>query len=197
MLLCVIPDSFPVVAASIATFEQLKQKILSSYTEVFSDQLGTQPMKAPPITIYLKENAALLKITNPHLLHKHFKEAAQMEIDNHLASGVMIKCEESSDWCSPGFFCTEGRWEASPSCYRLYQTQRICHLFSSSFPFSIPDSSSHTGFVQVLCKTGRHPWPFPTGPILRGFCPYYFSSFLRLIQISMGTNGTLLINGEW
>ena len=51
----VIPASFPAVAATTATttcFEQLKNKVLSTYMEVFSDQLGTQPMKVPAMNIF-------------------------------------------------------------------------------------------------------------------------------------------------
>ena len=45
------PASFPAVAAAAITtfcFEQLK-KVLSNYSAVFLDQLGTQPMKGPPM----------------------------------------------------------------------------------------------------------------------------------------------------
>ena len=54
--------------------------------------------------IYLKDNAKSFKITTPRPLPKLFEEAAQLEIDKHLTSGVLVKCDEPSDWCPPGFF---------------------------------------------------------------------------------------------
>ena len=69
-------------------------------------------MKAPPMTIYLKEN------TMP--LPKSFEDAAQMEMDKHLGSGIMIKCKGPTDWCSLGFFVPIGDGEMSPSFYGLH-----------------------------------------------------------------------------
>ena len=107
LLLRVISASFPAVAASAATlscFDKLKSKQLSSFTEVISDQLGTQPMKVPPMIIFLKDNAIPHHISVPSSLPQHFEEAAQAKIDKHLASDVLIKCDEPTYWCAPGFF---------------------------------------------------------------------------------------------
>ena len=62
MVLHVIPSSFPAVAASTATpsyFDRDRSKILNTFTQNFLDNLGTQPMRVPPMDTYLKENARI------------------------------------------------------------------------------------------------------------------------------------------
>ena len=116
MHLHVIPASFPAVAATTASatcFEQLKNKVLSTYTEVFSDQLGTRPMKVPPMNIFFKDNAIVF--WGLVLFPKVLRKLAHMEIDKHLACGVLVKCEEPADWCAPWFFVPKG----DGKCVRL------------------------------------------------------------------------------
>ena len=72
--------------------------MLSFYTEAFfSDQLGTQPMKVPPINIFFKDNAVPHHISGPRPLPQNFDEAAQTEMDNHLTLRVLTKCDEPTD----------------------------------------------------------------------------------------------------
>ena len=59
-------------------------------------------MKAPPMKIYMKENAT------PYRVPKRFKEAAQIEIDNHLASGVMVKCDDPADCAMLRYISIDG-----------------------------------------------------------------------------------------
>ena len=106
-LLRVIPASFPAVTAAAAEmncFDKLKGKMLSTYTEVFSNQLGVQPMKVPPMNKYLKDNAVPYRVSGPRPLPQRFEEAAQAEKDQHIASGALTKCDEPTYWCAPGFF---------------------------------------------------------------------------------------------
>ena len=60
-------------------------------------------MKIPPMNIFLNNNAVQNRTSGPHPLPEHFEEAAQAEIDKHLALGVLTKCDEPTDWCAPGF----------------------------------------------------------------------------------------------
>ena len=55
-------------------------------------------MKVPLMNIFLKDNA----------VPQFFEEATQMEIDKHLASGVLVKCDGPTDWCAPEFFVSKG-----------------------------------------------------------------------------------------
>ena len=50
--LCVIPASFPAVAAVAQSFKDLKIKTLSAYTSVFSDTLDNKPMCARTIVFH-------------------------------------------------------------------------------------------------------------------------------------------------
>ena len=57
MHLQVIPPSFPAVVASATSicFDNLRQRIISTFSEVFSDYIGTQPIKVSPMSIYCKD----------------------------------------------------------------------------------------------------------------------------------------------
>ena len=60
------------------------------------------------MNIFLKENAISHCIFSPRLLPQLFEEIAQIQIDKPLTSGVLVKCDEPTDWCVPGFFVPKG-----------------------------------------------------------------------------------------
>ena len=54
--LCVIPKSFPAVAAAVGVYNDIITKTIAAYPQVFSDTLDNKPMCADRMKIYLKAN---------------------------------------------------------------------------------------------------------------------------------------------
>ena len=53
-----------------------------------------------------------IEISGPRPLPQRFEEAAQAEIDKHLAAGVLVKWDELTDWCATVFFMFFSFWKA-------------------------------------------------------------------------------------
>ena len=58
--------------------------------------------------IYLKDNAIPYHVSAPRSIPLRFQEPANSEIARHINSGVIIPCEEPTEWCSPAFFILKG-----------------------------------------------------------------------------------------
>ena len=104
----VIPASFPEVAAVARCFQSLKNKTLSVFSSVFSDSLDNKPMCANNMKIYLKENSVPYRVSSPRPIPLRFQEPAHSEIAKHIGSGVIVPCNEPTDWCSLAFFVPKG-----------------------------------------------------------------------------------------
>ena len=100
----VIPASFPAVAAVAQCFKDLTTKTLSAFPTVFSDTLDNKPMCAQRMKIYLKDNSVPYRVSAPRPISHRFQEPANAELSKYIASGIIVPCEEPTDWCSPAFF---------------------------------------------------------------------------------------------
>ena len=100
----VIPASFPAVAAVAHCSQDLKTKTLSAFSSVFSDSLDNKPMCTQRMKIYLKDNCVPYLVSAPHPICLRFQEPAASEISKYIASGIIIPCDEPTEWCSPAFF---------------------------------------------------------------------------------------------
>ena len=58
--------------------------------------------------IYLKDNSVLYCASAPRPIPLRFQEPANSEIAMHIATGVIVPCDEPTDWCSPAFFVPKG-----------------------------------------------------------------------------------------
>ena len=97
----IIPASFPAVASC---FTSLRNKALSAFSSVFSDSLDNKPMCANDIKIFLKPNSIPYRVSLPRPISLRFQEAANAKIAKQITSGVIVPCDEPTDWCSPALF---------------------------------------------------------------------------------------------
>ena len=104
----VIPASFPAVATVAQCFKDVKTKTLSAFPTVFSDTLDNKPMCAQDMKIYLKDNCVPCHVSAPCPIPLQFQEPANAELSKHIASGIIVLCEEPTEWCSPAFFVPKG-----------------------------------------------------------------------------------------
>ena len=104
----VIPASFPAVAAVAQCFKDIKTKTLNSFPHVFSDTLDDKPMCAQKMHIHLKEGCIPYRVSAPRPIPLRFQEPANAEIAKYVASGIIIPCDEPTEWCSPAFFVPKG-----------------------------------------------------------------------------------------
>ena len=101
----VIPACFPAIAAVASCFQDLATKTLSAFPSVFSDTLDNKLMCTQRMKIYLKDNSLPYRVSAPRPIPLRFQEPANSEIAKHIASGIIIPCDEPTDWCSPAFLC--------------------------------------------------------------------------------------------
>ena len=59
----VIPKSFPVVAAAVSVYNDIKTKTIAAFPDVFSDTLDNKPMCAEKMKIYLKQNVVPYRVS--------------------------------------------------------------------------------------------------------------------------------------
>ena len=95
--LCVIPKSFPAVAAAVGNYNDIKTKTLAPLPQVFSDTLDNRPMSADRMKIYLKENAIPYRVSAPRPIPLRFQEPASAEIEKYIKSGIITPCDEPTD----------------------------------------------------------------------------------------------------
>ena len=89
----VIPASFPTVAAVASCFSSLRNKTLSAFPSVFSNNLDNKPMCANDMKIFLKPNSIPYRVSLPRPIPLRFQEAANAKISKHIASGVIVPCD--------------------------------------------------------------------------------------------------------
>ena len=102
----VIPASFPAVAAVAQCYQNLKTKTLEAFPSVFSYTLDSRPMCAQ--SMHMKENSISYRVSAPRPIPLCFQEQANAEIAKYIASGIIISCDDPTDWCSPAFFVPKG-----------------------------------------------------------------------------------------
>ena len=65
-------------------------------------------MCAQRMKIYLKDNAIPYRVSAPRPIPLRFQEPSNSEIACHINYGVVISCDELTEWCSPAFFVSKG-----------------------------------------------------------------------------------------
>ena len=86
--LCVIPASFPAVAAVARCYSDMKTKTLSAFPDVFSDTFDSKPMCAQKMRIYLKDNYVPYRVSAPRPIPLRFQEPANAEISKYIVGPV-------------------------------------------------------------------------------------------------------------
>ena len=71
--LCVIPASFPAVAAVAQCFKDVKTKTLAAFPSIFSDTLDNRLMSAKNMKIYLKDNCIPYRVSAPRPISLRFQ----------------------------------------------------------------------------------------------------------------------------
>ena len=84
--------------------EPIQQEIVNMYPEVFKDSLSKEPMKVPPVHIYLMEN----RISTPRQVPLIFQNEADSTVLKLLKAGVIIRVYSQEPWCAPAFFVPKG-----------------------------------------------------------------------------------------
>ena len=136
----VIPASFPAVAAVASCFTSLRNKTLSAFSLVFSNSLDNKQMCANDLKIFLKPNSIPYHVSSPRPIPLRFQEAANAKIAKHIASGVIVPCDEPTDWCSPAFFV---------HVWLMTTPNLICLSFAPYIPFRQCQTSS-SPFLRQL-----------------------------------------------
>ena len=178
----VIPVSFPAVAAVARCFKDLKTKTLSAFSSVFSDTLDSKPMCAQRMKIYLKDNATPYHVSAPRPIPLLFQQAATSEIAKHIASGIIVRFDEPTDWCSPAFFVPKGdskRVRLVTDYTKLNQyVVRPVHPFPSVSDIlqSIPASAA--------CFAWVFPWTKRPQSLRLLFCRRAATDIYRLLWVS-------------
>ena len=100
----VIPASSPALSAAITSFDTLKLRISARFPTVFSDKLSPQPMRAPKMSVYLKDKPVPYRVSAPRPAPLRFQEAAEVAITDLIQAEIITRCDEPTEWCSPAFF---------------------------------------------------------------------------------------------
>ena len=95
--LCVIPASFPAIAAVAQCFKDIKTKTLTDFPFVFSDTLDNRPMSAKNMKIYLKDNCIPYRVSAPRPIPLRFQEPANAELSKYISSGIIVPCSEPTE----------------------------------------------------------------------------------------------------
>ena len=65
-------------------------------------------MRAQKLRIYLKDTCVPYRVSAPRPIPLRFQEPANAEIAKYIASGIIVPCDEPTEWCSPAFFVPKG-----------------------------------------------------------------------------------------
>ena len=102
----------------------------------------------------------------------HFQEATASEIAKHIASGIIIRCDEPTDWCSPAFFVPigDGKRVRLVTDYTMLNQYVVCPVHPFPYVSDILQSmpASAACFSCLLCEIGCHTWVFPNSFGRRG-----------------------------
>ena len=65
-------------------------------------------MCAQKMRIYLKDTCVPYQVSAPRLIPLRFQEPTNAEIAKYIASGIIVPCDEPTEWCSPAFYVPKG-----------------------------------------------------------------------------------------
>ena len=99
----IIPGTFPACANS-ARIKCLKDIVICEFPEVFTDKLPDRPMNVETMHIHLKDKAVPTRISTARQVPLCFQAAADSTLRDLLTSGVVVRENDPTDWCSPAFF---------------------------------------------------------------------------------------------
>ena len=102
--------------------------------------------------ICLKENSVPYHVSAPRPIPLRFQEPANLEIAGYIESGVIVSCDEPTEWCSPAFFVPKGDGKQVQLVTDYIRLNKYVVRPVHPFP-SVADI--------VLCKAGCHSWRLP------------------------------------
>ena len=88
--------------------DTLRLKVITKFEDIFRDTLTEQPMSGDPVQIHLKDNAKPFRVSVARQIPLRFREPADKAIQQLMDNKVIAKCDEPTEWCSPGFFVVKG-----------------------------------------------------------------------------------------
>ena len=103
----VIPADFPNGVLSVGQsnkLSHLKAKLLQRFDSTLSDDLNPEPMKCPPMSIALQENATPTCVTTARRVPKHYEPESKRTVAELIDRGIITPVHEATTWCSPAFF---------------------------------------------------------------------------------------------
>ena len=114
----VIPADFPNAVHTVKTNNQpaaLRMKLLGKFDKSLSDEFNPHPMKFPPMSITLQDDAIPICVTTARSVPKQYEPESKKMITELLELQVIAPVNEPTTWCSPAFFApkTDGK------CVRL------------------------------------------------------------------------------
>ena len=170
----VLPTTFPrAIAASLTTtkggaarvaamstnIDALFTKLKNDFSDVLSNTLKPEPIKAPPMRINLRPGAVPKKILYTKQVPLHLDEQAEITKNNLLAAGVIARYNEPSDWCSPGFYVPKPPHNkevrlVTDFTYLNSQARRPEHPFPSAMEIVRSIPATARVFLKMDCVAG-------------------------------------------
>ena len=145
----IIHDLFPVTALhTTSSIDHLRSSVIKANPNVFKDSITSTPMCGGEVHIHLLPNAVPFQISVARQIPLRFTAPAEAAINNLLENGIIARCEEPTDWCSPGFFVpkSDGKSVRLVTDYTKLNSfvQRLVHAFPSvnDIVQAIPSSAS-------------------------------------------------------
>ena len=145
----IIHDSFPVTTLHTnSCIDHLCSSVIKANPNVFKDSITSTPMCGGEVHIHLLSDTIPFCISVAQQIPLRFTAPAEAAINNLLENGIIVRCEEPTDWCSPGFFVpkSDGKSVRLVTDYTKLNSfvQRPVHPFSSvnDIVQAIPSSAS-------------------------------------------------------
>ena len=77
-----------------------KQLLMKEFSDVFEDQF-LQPMKGPPMTIRMQDDAKPFCITAARAIPHAYRDQIKSQLDDMVRNNIIEPVTEPSDWCHP------------------------------------------------------------------------------------------------
>ena len=149
-----IHESFPVTALhTTSSIEELRSTVISSNPNVFKDSITSTPMCGGAVHIHLTPDAVPFHLSVARQIPLRFTAPAEAAINNLLENGINVRCEDPTDWCSPGFFVpkSDGKSVRLVTDYTKLNSfvQRPVHPFPSVNNIVQPFPPAHPFFQNL------------------------------------------------
>ena len=84
-----------------AEISKIENKLIKSYSDVFSEDTTLREMNSKPIKISLEDDAVLFVLPVPRQISLAFRRIVKTELDQLVQAGVITPVTEATDWVHP------------------------------------------------------------------------------------------------